>query len=124
MGWCCGNMADDDPLALPYHLALERFCPTRHGDFSDEFEETLHKFVLSHTEPVTIPQGIKTPAGCKILSRGEVVLARDILRHAIDTGIIRLGDREFNRFMKMRGARIVAKERDWFLNALEKVYEE
>lgn len=122
--WCCGSLADEDPIALPYHLALERFCPTRHGDFSDEFEETLFEFSLSHVKPTVIPKGTKTPAGCKVLSRGEVVLARDLLRHAVDTGIIRLGDREFNGFMKSRGAKIVPSVRDWYLDALEKLSEE
>lgn len=85
--WCFGQSSDKDPLALPYRLALERFCPSRVGaDIADEFDEHLKDFSLSHSAPVQIPEDASVVPSKDLLSRAEVLFTRLHHRDAQEQG--------------------------------------
>lgn len=73
-----------DPLALPYALAIERFCPERYGEILDGTAEcdSLADWYLSHKEPVVEPR--EYAAGTEIgqtLTRSDVIIAREVFRY-------------------------------------------
>jgi len=74
--WCYGQDSDKDPLALPYKLTIERFCPNRICELVDEYDDNLREFKLSHFEPVPVPQDTTVVQGGELLTRAEVMLAR------------------------------------------------
>jgi len=81
--WCFRVFKD--PLALPYALAIERFCPERSGeDVSDditEFGDALENWYISHTAKVPEPPINAPDDGCELLIREEVITAREVFRY-------------------------------------------
>lgn len=122
--WVYGTLSEDDPLALPYRLAIARFCPSRHKDMADEYDETLGDFLLSHSSRVEIPDVPGTPTGVRIFTRAEVILARDLFEYAMELGMMHVGEHTFHKFIKLRGSKIHPMKRDWYLDALTEVVEE
>jgi hypothetical protein len=92
--WCCGSLSDADPMALPYRLAIARFCPDRDGDVADEFDESLSSFQLLHSERVPVPEEDLATHSKDMLTRAEVVLARDVFRHCVAYRRLRLAKQE------------------------------
>jgi len=121
INWVYGDFSEEDPLALPYRLAIARFCPSRNKDLTDEYDDSFGEFAISHSERVEIPPIPVTPVGCKLLTRAEVIMARDLYRYAMDSGIMRVGDRTFDKFIQLRGTTIHPGRRDWYLNGLSKI---
>jgi len=111
-------------------LAIQRFCPTRHRDVSDEFEDRMQSFALSHSIPAELPPMTKTPSGSKVMTRKEVLMARDLFEYAkrCDNFRIDQEDRELARMMKQRNWRVDSDvnhhlKRKWYLEALAKLGE-
>jgi Ca2+-binding EF-hand superfamily protein len=123
--WCFGSLSGEDPLALPYRLTLERFCPTRHGDFADEFDDRLANFSLSYKCPVALPEDATFVSKRDLLERAEVLLARDIFEHGKSLGRIRITEDELQILLKNTGRREISRMTQLtFLNALEAVVEQ
>lgn len=77
--WCFREFKD--PVALPYALAIERFCANRWGDIADEFDETLDDFCLSHSSPVRIPLEDSAAYAADPLTRVDIIHLRQIFEH-------------------------------------------
>jgi hypothetical protein len=92
--WCCGSLSDVDPMALPYRLAIARFCPERDGDVADEFDEALFDFRLSHSAPVPVPTEDLGAHSKDMPCRAEVLLVRDVYRHCVTYRRFRLANQE------------------------------
>jgi len=81
--WCFRVFKD--PLALPYALAIERFCPERYGEVVDGTDlcDSLSDWYLKHTGPVEVPEDIQAIEETgHILTRPEVIIARETFRWA------------------------------------------
>jgi len=90
--WFCGTVSDQDPLALPFRLAIQRFCPYRRfGDFADEFDESLHEFSLSHAGPAELPEDNGASVDSRdLLNRAEVAYLDEVLHYCYRWGRLRL----------------------------------
>lgn len=80
--WCFREF--HDPLALPYALAIERFCPRRAGSScsgKDFFMVDAGDWFLSHSSPVVVPkdEDEEQPNG-ELLQRWQVIFARQIFQ--------------------------------------------
>eukprot|EP00927_Polykrikos_kofoidii_P040834 TRINITY_DN34830_c3_g1_i1.p1 TRINITY_DN34830_c3_g1~~TRINITY_DN34830_c3_g1_i1.p1 ORF type:complete len:802 (-),score=129.15 TRINITY_DN34830_c3_g1_i1:49-2454(-) len=86
LDWCYGSLSDVDPLALPYRLTIARFCPSRHEDLVDEFDDQLEDFKLSHHDPVRMPSDSDQHVSAQEMpSRFEVLLAKRLFDHCKKT---------------------------------------
>jgi len=81
--WCFREFKD--PLALPYALAIERFCPRgpgSSGDSKDAFIIDAGDWFLSHSSPVVVPEEEKeNQAHGELLQRWQVISAREIFQY-------------------------------------------
>lgn len=77
--WCFREFKD--PLALPYALTIERFCPRSSCSGKDSFIVDAGDWFLSHTSPVEVPQDEdeERPTG-ELLQRWQVISAREIFQ--------------------------------------------
>merc|ERR1719393_812728 len=74
--WVHGEVSEEDPLALPYRLTMERFFPDD-GEPLEHFDTKWQDVRISHRSPVQIPdtsQAIKpedqiTRSDCIVLKR-------------------------------------------------------
>lgn len=94
IGWCFREY--QDPLALPYALSIERFCPkTQPLDEDPEaFVEESKKFYLSHRGPVPSPIESAVTHDAGMLTRKEVVIARAIFQYCMDQGTFQMSHAE------------------------------
>lgn len=93
--WCCGSSSDMDALALPYRLIIERFSPGRDGFNADAagcFDGKDDAFEgLTHTgPPVPALEDDRIAHGRDLLSRADVIFARELYRHCIEASHLRL----------------------------------
>eukprot|EP00927_Polykrikos_kofoidii_P012336 TRINITY_DN15318_c1_g1_i1.p1 TRINITY_DN15318_c1_g1~~TRINITY_DN15318_c1_g1_i1.p1 ORF type:complete len:835 (-),score=129.10 TRINITY_DN15318_c1_g1_i1:21-2525(-) len=121
--WFYGSLSDEDPFALPYRLSIERQCPTRHGDIADEFDIALAGFSLSHQSEVPIPKEVSSTHSTLLLTRAEVLLARDIFKYARDLGRIRLDTDELRALCQKSGRSLEEHQEERFLDSLAKLVE-
>lgn len=83
--WCFREFKD--PLALPYALALERFCAR--GSGSDLYHLKSPEWFLSHQEVVEVPQEELDSSG-KLPDRWQVLFVRDVYQVCVDEGSFQL----------------------------------
>lgn len=85
--WCFREFKD--PLALPYALAIERFCSR--GSGADLYHLKSEEWFLSHTRPVEIPQEeLDASRDVKLPDRWQVLFIRDIYELCIEEGSFQL----------------------------------
>jgi len=86
--WCFREFKD--PLALPYALAIERFCSR--GSGADLYHLKSEEWFLSHTSPVEVPQEEldASRADLKLPDRCQVLFIRDIWQLCIEEGSFQL----------------------------------
>jgi len=131
--WLCGELSDQDCLALPYKLAIERFCRTQMqmptSAMADEFwAGQPGGFRLSHSEPVVIPQVMQVCPKhdddvkmCTYLRRPTVILAREMFCHATRAGRIRLNEDELEQLLQQKGLDASFAVKRSLLEALEQL---
>lgn len=92
-----------DPLALPYALAIERFC--NHRFVGDDFWSNLERaseWYLSHKTPVIVPEDAGSAVGGeRMLSRAEVIILRDIHVFALSSHTFSLTLKEIEEELKI-----------------------
>lgn len=102
--WCIGTVSDEDPMALPYRLSFERHCPQRVGnDLMDEFDTSLSNFTLTYTSPLPVMEDSSDVHSGDLLTRAEVILARDVFTHAKGIGRLGLTKAEMHKFVVEAG---------------------
>lgn len=94
IGWCFREY--QDPLALPYALSIERFCPKMQplDEDPEAFMEESRKFYLSHRGPVAAPIESAVTHDASMLTRKEVVIARAIFQFCMDQGTFQMSHAE------------------------------
>eukprot|EP00929_Paragymnodinium_shiwhaense_P068963 TRINITY_DN34790_c0_g1_i1.p1 TRINITY_DN34790_c0_g1~~TRINITY_DN34790_c0_g1_i1.p1 ORF type:complete len:816 (-),score=147.70 TRINITY_DN34790_c0_g1_i1:84-2531(-) len=83
--WSYGNLSTEDPLALPYRLTIQRFCPSM-DEVAEEFDAGLEQFQLSHRTAVTIPEEVHALDPNDLMTRSDCVLARKVFRYCMKAG--------------------------------------
>jgi Ca2+-binding EF-hand superfamily protein len=104
--WCCAELLDQDPLSLPFRLAIMRFCPLRQGDFADEYCDDLKEFQLSHDERVIIPEDKSEVDPKDMLNRAEVAYIHEVLNYCHHHFKVSLTGEEMNHIALQLGMQI------------------
>jgi len=98
--WCFGRFRD--PLALPYELLFRRFCPKRFGDdIVDEFDESIASLKLSHSTAVPLPRTDPNVRKEDLLSRGDVLIARDVFKYSLDRNTFRIDMKDICQALRL-----------------------
>ncbi|OLQ13531.1 hypothetical protein AK812_SmicGene2464 [Symbiodinium microadriaticum] len=87
VGLALGAMSEyQDPLALPYALSIERFCPKLQplDEDPEAYTDEEEKFYLSHKGPVPVPIESAVTHDSSMLTRKEVVLARAVFQFCVE----------------------------------------
>lgn len=85
--WCFREFKD--PLALPYALAIERFCAR--GSGADLYHLKSEEWFLSHSEVVEVPQEeLETSREVKLPDRWQVLFVRDVYELCVEEGSFQL----------------------------------
>lgn len=94
IGWCFREY--QDPLALPYALSIERFCPKFQplDEDPEAFMDADKKFYLSHRWPVNPPIESAVTHDASMLTRKEVVIARAIFEYCMNQGTFQMSHAE------------------------------
>ncbi|CAJ1392359.1 unnamed protein product [Effrenium voratum] len=87
--WCTRKFKD--PLALPYALAIERFCARAPSElYASLGQEGGEEWHLSHSKPVEIPAELDLGADLKLPERWQVLFLRDVYEFCTEEGTFSL----------------------------------
>lgn len=119
--WCYRALRD--PLALPYALTVERFCPHRQGgcEIADEFDDELGEFRVVPGQLIPEPVSDQTdldPNQGKLLLRGEVIQAHLIFQYVTSSGSFQDSLREVEKELDIQ---IADEAKSKFTNALRRL---
>jgi len=97
VGWCFREY--QDPLALPYALSIERFCPKLQplDEDPEAYTDEEEKFYLSHKGPVPVPIESAVTHDSSMLTRKEVVLARAVFQFCVEEGSFQMTHQDLQK---------------------------
>ncbi|CAE7945101.1 unnamed protein product, partial [Symbiodinium sp. KB8] len=100
VGLALGAMSEyQDPLALPYALSIERFCPKLQplDEDPEAYTDEEEKFYLSHKGPVPVPIESAVTHDSSMLTRKEVVLARAVFQFCVEEGSFQMTHQDLQK---------------------------